>query len=323
MRAYVIRRIIQLLFLFMALILILFVIFRMLPGNPAAMVLGPAMNPESIATQTKLFGLDKPVHIQFLFYLKNIVTGKLGRSFQYQIDVMDVLSEKFLNTIVLMGVAFLLTFILGAIGGAYIAWGKHHRLGEVAISIVLFLRSSPIFFTGMVLLTIFSYRLGWLPIGRMHTPGFYEESAFWNYFSMDFLKHLILPVLTMVLYYLGNPFLVMRNSMLEIKGEDFIDIAKAKGISNRQLLFKHGVRNGLLPVVTMLSIMFAYTLAGQVVLETVFSWPGMGRELVIAVQNHDYPVAQGAFFLIGALVIIGNFLVDLLYAYLDPRVVYK
>ena len=140
---------------------------------------------------------------------------------------------------------------------------------------------------------------------------------------MDFLKHLILPALTMVLYYLGNPFLVMRNSMLEIKGEDFIDIAKAKGISNRQLLFKHGVRNGLLPVVTMLSIMFAYTLAGQVVLETVFSWPGMGRELVIAVRNHDYPVAQGAFFLIGALVITGNFLVDLLYAYLDPRVVYK
>jgi peptide/nickel transport system permease protein len=322
MRAYVVRRVIQLIFLFFALIIILFLIFRLLPGNPAAMVLGPAMNPESVAAQIRLFGMDQPLYMQFYLYMKNLLTGHLGISFQYQKDVLDILADKFLNTIVLMGTAFFMTFVVGVVGGAYVAWGRHHKLGEVLISVVLFIRSSPIFFTGMVLLTIFSYRLGWLPIGRMHTPGFYVENLFLSYFSIDFLEHLILPALTMMLYYLGNPFFVMRNSMLEIKGEDFIDIAKAKGINYRQLLFKHGVRNGLLPVVTMLSIMFAYTLGGQVVLETVFSWPGMGRELVIAVHNHDYPVAQGAFFLIGSMVITGNFLVDLLYAYLDPRIVY-
>jgi peptide/nickel transport system permease protein len=323
MRAYIIRRVIQLLFLFVVLVILLFLIFRMIPGNPAAMVLGPAMNPEAIEVQTKLFGIDKPLHEQFILYFRNLITGNLGISFQYQKPVMLVLSGKFLNTIFLLGTAFLLAIILGVVGGAYVAWGKHTSLGEAAITAVLFLRASPIFFTGMLLLTFFSYWLGWFPIGRMHTPGFMADNLLFEYFSLDFLKHLVLPAITMMLYYLGSPFLIMRNSMLEIKGEDFIDIAKAKGISYRQLLFKHGVRNGLLPVVTTLSVLFAYSLGGQVVLETVFSWPGMGRELVIAVRHHDYPVAQGAFFIIGVIVIIGNFLVDLLYAYLDPRVVYE
>jgi len=306
-----------------ALIVLLFIIFRLLPGNPASMVLGPAMTPESIAAQKRLFGLDKPLTLQFMLYCKNLLTGHLGLSFQYRTEVMAVLAPKLLNTIVLMGAAFFLTLVVGVIGGAYVAWGKRVRSGDLAISVVLFFRSSPIFFTGMVLLTIFAYNLGIFPVGRIHTPGFRAANLFQFYFSWDFLKHLILPAVTMMLYYLGNPFLVTRSSMLEIKGEEFIDIAKAKGISYWQLLFKHGLRNSLLPVVTMLSIMLAYTLGGQVVLETVFSWPGMGRELVFAVKNHDYPLVQGAFFLIGCFVITGNFLIDLLYAYLDPRVVYK
>jgi peptide/nickel transport system permease protein len=323
MKSYVIRRVIQLFFLFIALAIILFVIFRVLPGNPTSMVLGPAMNPEAVEAQKKLFGLDQPLHIQLLVYLKNLLTGKLGESFQYRTDVIVLLAQKLLNTIILMGAAFIMTLLVGIIGGAYVAWGKRKKLGDIAVSIVLFFRSSPIFFTGMVLLTIFSYKLQIFPIGRMHTPGFEYDNLFQFYFSLDFLKHLILPAFTMMLYYLGNPFLVMRNSMLEIKGEEFIDLAKAKGISYKEILFKHGVRNSLLPVITMLGIMLAYTLAGQVVLETVFSWPGVGRELVMAVKNHDYPLAQGAFFLIGCLVITGNFIIDLIYAYVDPRIRYK
>jgi peptide/nickel transport system permease protein len=143
-----------------------------------------------------------------------------------------------------------------------------------------------------------------------------------KFLNLDFLRHLILPVLCSAGVFLATPLLVMRNSMLEVIREDFMDMAKAKGLAPSNLIFRHAVRNALLPVVTVLSLMAGFAIGGEVLIETIFRWPGMGRELVLAIQRRDFPMAQGIFFLMGTVVITANFITDLLYGYLDPRVTY-
>ena len=184
-------------------------------------------------------------------------------------------------------------------------------------------RSGPIFWVAIIFILIFSVKLGIFPTGHMLTPGSEIEGAFRIYFSTDFLYHLILPMSCMALYYGCYPLLIMRTSMLEVLGEDFIDLCKAKGLSELRVVYKHAMRTSLLPIATSVSLLAAYAVAGSVLVETVFSWPGLGRLMVRAVLDSDYPVAQGSFLLIGVLVVIGNFMADVLYGILDPRIRYR
>lgn len=323
MKAYVIRRLVQMGITLYVLTTILFFMFRLLPGDPTTMYIDAALPPESQEAILQQFGLDKPLGYQYVIYLFNVIRGKFGTSFYYHAPVSEIIPPRLLSTVLLMGSTIVLAFVFGVTFGTILAWKRGTRFEVGSLVTALTLRSAPQFWTGLMALIVFSYALKWFPIGGMHTPGQQFASMFAKYFNLDFLHHLILPSLVAAAYYMASPMLIMRNSMLEVMGEDFIEMAKAKGLRERTVVFKHAMRNALLPVVTVLTLMIGFAVGGQVLIETVFRWPGMGREMVLAIQRHDFPMAQASFFMLGVLVIGLNFITDLLYGYLDPRVTYK
>lgn len=323
LRVYILRRIIQMIITLWVLTTAIFFMFRLLPGDPTAMYIDAGLSLEAQQEVRIQFGLDKPIHEQYFLYMGNVLHGEFGRSFYYKVPVGDIVSEKLTATVMLMGTSVVVAFILGCIGGTILAWKRGTKLEIGGLVITLLLRSSPEFWTGLMGLMVFSYWLGWLPNGGMREVGQDLPSFFQKYVSLDFLHHLVLPVLVGAGYSLATPLLIMRNSMLEVVGEDFVEMARAKGLTERTVMFKHAMRNALLPVVTVLSLMIGFAVGGQVLVETVFRWPGMGREMVLSVQRHDFPVAQAAFLVLGIIVISMNFITDLLYGWLDPRVSYS
>jgi peptide/nickel transport system permease protein len=172
----------------------------------------------------------------------------------------------------------------------------------------------------MLALMLFAYILKWVPAAGMRTPGYVPENLYDQFVNLDFLHHLILPLFIITMHFLAEPLLTMRNSMLEAQGEDFIEMARAKGIGERKVVFNHWVRNALLPVVSIVPMMVGHIMGGEVLVETVFSWPGLGREIVNAVSLYDYPLAQASFFLLAVVVVGLNFISDIAYAALDPRI---
>jgi peptide/nickel transport system permease protein len=188
---------------------------------------------------------------------------------------------------------------------------------------VLFFRSAPTFWVGLMAIILFSAGLGWFPAQGMRTVGTPSGSFAQMFLNWDFLHHLILPSIVAALYFMATPLLVMRNSMLEVLSEDYVEMAHAKGIKPRKVLFRHAARNALLPVVTSGALFIGSAIGGQVLIEVVFSWPGLGREIVTAVTRRDYPLAQACFIIISTTVMVMNLVADLLYAALDPRISYK
>ncbi len=302
------------------LITLIFFLFRIMPADPTAMFIGASLHPDSQKLMMEMFGLDKPKLEQYYIYMKNLAKGELGISIRTNQRVVGMLRGKLWNTLFMMGISMALALLLGVIIGTILAWKRGTLIDSGGIAIFLALRSAPEFWLGMILLVIFSYGLRWFPIGLMLTPGKLYTGFFDKYFCWDFVYHLILPVFTMSIFYLATPMLITRNSILDILHEDFIEMAHAKGLSNQRIMFRYALRNALLPVVTIAPLMISFAIGGQVLLEKVFSWPGMGRELVEAVNSLDYPVVQAAFLFLGTIVVIGNFLADVLYSYLDPRV---
>jgi len=302
------------------LITVVFFLFRIVPADPTAMFVGAALDPVSQKMLKEMHGLDKPKLVQYVVYLNNLLKGEFGVSIRTNHEVIGMLRDKIWNTLFLMGISMCLAFFLGVGIGTFLAWKRGTAIDAAGVTLFLAFRSAPEFWTGMILLVIFGYGLKWFPIGLMLTPGAIY-SGFWDkYFNWDFVHHLILPVFTMTLFYLATPMLVTRNSILDILKEDFIELAQAKGLSDTRIMFRYALRNALLPVITIAPLMVGFAIGGQVLLEKVFSWPGMGRELVDAVSGLDYPVVQAAFLFMGAVVIFGNFLTDVLYRILDPRV---
>ena len=320
---FIIKRIIQLIFTLFILVTILFFMFRILPGDPTTMLIDAALTHEAQQMIMKRFGLDRPLHEQYRVYIDNLLRGELGVSFSYRVPVSKIIGAKVVNTIFLQGCGTLLAIILGIFGGAFLVQFRKTKGEILGIIFPLIFYSTPIFWTGLVFLNIFSYNLGLFPLGGMTTPGQYFENEFYKYFSLDFLHHLILPAVVSALYYMTTPMLIMRTSMIEVMQEDFIEMVRAKGLKEHVILFKHVMRNALLPVITVITTMVGFSFGGQVLLEVVFNWPGMGRELVLAIQRSDYPMAQASFLFMGFMAAMMNFLADILYGYIDPRVIYK
>lgn len=317
---YLVKRIFHMIITLFVLITLIFFLFRVVPGDPVSMYLDSGMSREAKEVLMQQFGLDKPLGEQYVIFLKNLIRGDFGTSFQYGKPALAVIGDSFWNTFILMGASLFIAFLIGVIGGAILAW-KRGTLFELAgIVGVLAIRCAPVFWLGMILLSFFSFKYKLLPLGGMNIPGTNFASAWDKYFNLDFCRHLILPAFTAGLNSAATPLLVMRTSMLEIVKEDFIELAKAKGLSDRSVLFRHAMRNALLPVVTVFAVQAGLAVGGVVLVETVFRWPGMGRGIVLAVASRDYPVAQTAFFLIGAMTIFFNLLSDIVYALLDPRV---
>jgi len=301
---------------------IMFALFRLLPGDPTLTVLSPALAPEVQAELRERFGLDRPILEQYGRYVWNMVTLNFGVSFNRGIAVSTIMGEALANTVVLMLPSLVLAYLLGVSIGAMIAWKRGSAVDWTVTTGAMVMRSSPIFWLCIIFIAIFAIRLDIFPTGHMRTPGSAPDGLLDTYLSWNFLHHMALPMIVEAVSYGSSPLLVMRTAMLEVLGDDFIDLCKAKGLSERRVIFKHALRASLLPIATSVSLLGASVVAGSVLVETVFSWPGLGRLMVTAVTDSDYPVAQASFLLIAVLVVAGNLISDVLYGLLDPRVRY-
>ena len=317
---FVLYRVAQIAISLFIVITAVYFIFRIIPGDPTTAFVDGGFTVEAREMVIERFGLDRPLHEQYFRYMRNVFQGDFGISFYYRRPANVVIGARIINTLVLMIPAYLLAYVVGTLGGAFLSWRRGKALDNIFSAISLGFRSAPVFWTGMIALMIFAYGLGWLPHSGMRSPGADYTNLFERFFSIDFLRHLTLPMLVMFLYTLAIPLLLMRNTMLGTFGEDYIYYCRAKGLPEWKIIIKHSMRNALLPVVTSAALAIGTAVGGQIIIEYVFGWPGLGREIVFATQRSDYPVAQfGLVFLAGAVMTM-NLIADVLYAYLDPRV---
>lgn len=316
-----------------------FFLFRIMPGDPARQLIRmrPGATPEALQAIRARFGLDKPVincfdslnpvkvgdcfvnpaETQFFVYVTDLLRGDLGDSFHYNRPVQEVLAERFWSTILLIGLGQILAILLGVVFGLFAAWKARTVIDYVALISGLVAWSLPTFWLGIILL-FWGTSSGAFPIGGSATPGMSSYPLAQRF--TDFLWHLFLPTVAYAIVYMGEYMLIMRSSLLDVLAEDYILAAKAKGLSVFQILKDHAMKNAMLPLITLIAINLGFTVAGVVQIETVFSWPGLGSAIVEAIERKDYPMLQGAFLLIAVSVIFANFLADLTYSYLDPRV---
>lgn len=307
-----------------------FVLFRILPGDPEkAGVRSPRLNEAAIEDLRVRFGLDKPVLInleggnpldtQFTAYLAALSRGDLGTSYAHRNQpVADLLGGALVNTLWLVLPAEAIAIVFGVVLGLFAAWRRGRAADLAAVAFSLFMWALPIFFLGIILLVVGANWFG-LPTGGRITIGG-EFASFWD-LAWDVGRHLLMPTLTLALALLGEYMLIMRSSVLEVFGEDYILTARAKGLSTYRIIRDHALRNAMLPMVTLIALTLGFTVAGAIQVEAVFSWPGLGSLTVNAVSDRDYPVLQGAFLLLAIAVVIANLAAELVYGWLDPRVV--
>ncbi|WP_448955479.1 ABC transporter permease [Labrys neptuniae] len=293
-----------------------FVLFRILPGNAVSRISRvPNASPELKHALEVQFGLDKPVFEQFLLYLRELAHGNLGISYANRQPVFDNLVEAFANTIPMVATGTILAIILGLVVGVLAAVRRGTVFDHVSTNIAVIFYAFPTQFLGMMLLILF---VGVLPSAGMVDPFLADDSG-WDSF-IDIASHMVLPVATLALTLFAENALIVRSAMLETLGEDYILTARAKGVPRGRIIRAHALRNAMLPVVTMLAMSLGSIVAGSILVEVIFSWPGIGRELYQAVLQRDYPMLQGGFLAITIVVIAFNLIADLLYFQLDPRI---
>ncbi|OWZ83720.1 ABC transporter permease [Natranaerobius trueperi] len=320
---FIIRRLFQMIISMFIVATVVFFLFRLLPGNPTTAMIEPGWSTEAREMLLERFGLNEPLHVQYFRYLGNLTQLDFGISFHYSRPVIMVIGDMIWNTLILMISSMIVAYTIGTLGGVLLAWYRGTKFEAFGITTGLIFRALPPFFVGMLFIMLFSFNLGWFPHSGMRTAGYVAEGFMDRYINLDFLRHLILPMTVSSLYFLAQPMLIMRNTMMEVMGEDFVEMAEAKGLTKARIMYVHAARNALLPVVTQGALFLGMAIGGQVLIEYVFGWPGLGQEIVLAAQRHDYPVAQASFLMMAGLIMIMNFIADMLYGYLDPRVVYK
>lgn len=311
--------------LFYALITILivlvfnYILFRVLPGDPLAMMMrNPRATPEQIEAVRKLYGLDQAWYVQFFTYFKHLLQGNLGNSFIYKVPVSEVVASRILPTILMVGLAEVIAILVGILIGVVAAWKRGTKIDVGTLGFSLVTYSVPTFWLGMIMVVLFCVQLRLFPTSGMLTPGktFISEGAKIG----DLLRHLVLPVVTMSLVLIGEYALTMRNTLIDVLSEDYIITARAKGFRERYILFKHALPNAMLPMITIIAINIGFVVAGAIQIETIFSWPGLGRLMYEALAARDYPLLQGVFLLVTISVVLANVLADISYSYIDPRV---
>ncbi len=317
---FIAKRIVFLTITFFIIITINFILPHMMPGTPADyLARGPSMSTKERMRLIKEFGLDKPLWEQYVLYIKNVLRGNFGLSYKYYPrSVMDVIMERMPYTVFLLGISYTVATIIGIILGAYAAWKRNSKFDLTLVGLAFTTRSMPIFWLGMLFLYIFGVKLGWFPLSGALTPGEHYAS-FWGMLR-DLLRHSVLPMTVIILFLIGPPLLLTRSLVADALTEAYVRASMAKGLPPRTVLFKHALRPVSLPLSTYTAILLGYVVGGAVFTETVFDWPGVGRLIYEAVMRRDYPLIQGAFFIIAVSVLLANFIVDLIYAYLDPRV---
>ncbi|GAA5335640.1 MULTISPECIES: nickel ABC transporter permease [Thermus] len=305
MLSYTLRRLLVAIPTLFGVVLLVFLMVRLAPGDPAVLLAGEFATPETLEAIRTRYGLDRPLVEQFALYLGALLRGDLGESARSRRPVLEELKTYFPNTVELASAAILVALLTGIPLGILAALRPGSGLDLLVMVLALLGVSMPVFWFGLLAILIFSVELGWFPVAGKGT-----------------LAHLVLPAVTLGVNATALLARMTRGTLLEVLSQDYIRTARAKGLAERVVIFKHALRNALIPVVTVAGLEFGSLLAGAVITETIFAWPGLGQLLVGSILARDYPVVQGAVLLVAVTFILVNLLVDLAYAWIDPRVRY-
>ncbi|MDQ3257113.1 MAG: ABC transporter permease [Acidobacteriota bacterium] len=314
-----IRRALQSVLLILALITINFFLIHLAPGDPAHILAGQSGDEKYYEFIRAKFGLDRPLGTQLWIYLTSVLRGDFGYSLGYQQPVIAVIFERVPATLLLMLSAVAFSAVAGVVLGVEAARRKNTFPDRAINTFTLVGYSVPSFSVGHLLLIVFALYLGLFPAQNMSSAG--QELSGLDYW-LDVLSHLVLPMMTLAIVYLAQVMRLTRTSMLNVLGENFITTARAKGLKEGRVIYGHALRNALLPVITLIGSDFGMLLSGAVLVETVFAWPGLGRLMIDSLAMRDYPVLMGLFLLMSTSVAVVNFITDLTYAVLDPRINY-
>jgi ABC-type dipeptide/oligopeptide/nickel transport system permease component len=318
---YILRRILQAVPLLLFVIVLTFLLVHAAPGDPIDILAGQMETTAEYRARLRAeFGLDQPLIVQLLTYVRRVLSLDLGHSLRYRRDVLDLIMSRLGPTLLLMGTSLVLSSIFGVLLGAIAARVPYSWTDNTATFVALAGYSMPVFWLGQLLLLLFALNLGWFPTQGMMSLRAPSEGLGR---ILDILHHLALPALTYSVYNLTLIFRLTRSRMQETLAEDYILTARAKGVHERGVVYHHALRNAMLPVVTVIGLNFGFMLAGSVLTETVFAWPGLGRLMYEAIMARDYPILMGLFIFISFLVIVANVITDIVYAFIDPRVVYR
>lgn len=334
MFAYTIRRLLLLIPVLLGMSLIVFFMIRAIPGNPAQVILGQLATAEAIESLTKQLGLDKPWHIQYFHYLGDVLRGDLGESLRTRVPVTEEIWPYLAATVELAFSAMLIAVVIGVNAGIISAWFQKSWFDYAAMVLALVGVSMPIFWLGLMEQWLFSLELGWLPTsGRESVMN--PVTPITHLFIIDtiiqgdtenlvtVLKHLIMPSVALATIPMAIIARITRSSMLEVMRSDYIRTARAKGMKMFWVVYKHSLKNAIIPVLTVIGLQTGLLLGGAILTETIFSWPGIGRYIYEAIGHRDYPVIQSGILIIATIFVLINLVVDLLYALVDPRIKYS
>lgn len=322
---YLAKRVVASYFTLLIIMTLLFLLLQSMPGSFVNLMVTPEMRPEQVAMLEEKWGLNDPLHEKYIRFMTNYHFFEFGRSPTYKEPVWDLIVRRTPRTIILFGATFLVGYIIGPLVGMYLGWNRGKSSEKAIFSSSLFIYSIPAFWIAWLFIWLLNYELGWLPSAFMMTqfPGQqYGPGWEWTSWSViyDVLRHIALPMLSLIFIGWVGAMLVMRPTMVEVSNSDFVFLAQAKGMSERAVMIKHAGRNALIPVATQAIIGIAFLLDGSVIIENVFSWPGIGQMIVNSVFARDYPVMQAAFFMFAVMIVILRLLTDIAYTYIDPRI---
>lgn len=310
---YLLQRLLSAVPVLLGITIIVFFIISLIPGDPATAILGSYATPENVKLLNEQLGLDKGLVQRYFIWLGNLVQGDLGRSFALNRPVLDEILERFNATLILSGTAFILCSVVGVLIGTISAFKQYSITDKIITFTVLTGISLPSFFLGMMMILLFAVNLQWLPVSGMYA--IYGGGDF-----LDLIHHLIMPAIALALVATGVVARITRNSVLEILRQDYIRTARAKGVREGNVLFKHVLRIAIVTILPILGLQAGFVLSGSVFIEIVFQWPGVGRMLVDAILKRDILLVQGGVMFVAACYVLFNIAVDLLQRYLDPRI---
>lgn len=315
MASYLLRRLLATLPTLLGVSVLVFLSLHLTPGDPALVILGPKATATSLETLRRELGLDQPVHVQYARWIGGVVSGDWGRSIQLKAGVLPLVWERLKATLILSVAAMLLAVSTGIALGVVSAVRAGSLLDRAAITTSLIGYSLPPFFLGIVLQVVLGLQLGWFPVTGMFRPGGGETA--------DLLMHLVLPTLTLAAGIGALIARMTRATMMDVLNQDFVRTARAKGLSQRTVILQHAFRNALLPILTIVGLQSGYVLGGAVLVEQVFSWPGIGSLAVNAILARDFPLVQGVTLMVAFTYVFTNLLTDLAYSLADPRISYQ
>lgn len=317
MLAYITKRLAHAAIVLLIVSVAVFTLIHSAPGGPA-LLLAPELGEEQVSRVRRLLGLDDPLPAQYLRWLTNAVSGRFGNSFSLGIPVADVIAARLGNSLVLVTSALSLAIVVGIPLGVLSALKRHGFTDRAVTLLSLFGLSVPVFWLGLLAIMLFAAHLSWLPAGGIGSAGPAGSSIFF-----DRLRHLILPSAVLGIRVMAEIARYTRAGMIEVMSADYVRTAYAKGLKGQGVIYKHALKNAVLPVVTMIGLLFPQLISNAAITETVFSWPGFGRLAVDAASARDYPMVMGVTIVASVFVVVSNLVVDLSYALLDPRIRYK